>query len=376
MHEHLGALIARAGPIPFDVFVAAALYHPDGGFFAAGSGAGRTRDFLTSPEVGPLFGAVLARALDTWWDELGQPDPFIVIDAGAGAGKLCQSILGAAPACGPALRYLLVEVSEALRAQQAAALALELPAFVLGPALGTEEDGPVLAPGAGPIAASLAELPAGPFTGVVIANELLDNLPFLLLERRARGWDEVRVDRDRAGGFREALVPARPDLATEAERLAPAAPVGGRVPLQHRAHAWLRDALTVLERGRLVVIDYSDLTPALAAHPWQEWIRTYKRGGPGGHVLATPGSQDITCEVALDQLGRMRPTDVHRSQAEFLRAHGIDELVDAARTKWSERAAIGDLEALAARSRVSEAAALTDRAGLGAFHVLEWVVSR
>ena len=56
----------------------------------------------------------------------------------------------------------------------------------------------------------------------------------------------------------------------------------------------------------------------------------------------------------------------------WLRAHGIDELVEEGRAIWRERAAIGDLEAMRARSRVTEADALLDPAGLGAFRVLEW----
>ena len=67
--------IARHGPLPFDAFVEAALYDPDDGFYATRGAAGRRGDFLTCPEVGPLFGAVLARALDAWWDELGTPRP-------------------------------------------------------------------------------------------------------------------------------------------------------------------------------------------------------------------------------------------------------------------------------------------------------------
>ncbi len=84
----------------------------------------------------------------------------------------------------------------------------------------------------------------------------------------------------------------------------------------------------------------------------------------------------MTCEVAVDQLARVRPPDADRSQAEWLGAHGVEELVAAARAMWHERAALGDLAALAARSRVGEAEALRDPAGLGAFRVLEWVVDR
>ncbi len=79
--------------------------------------------------------------------------------------------------------------------------------------------------------------------------------------------------------------------------------------------------------------------------------------------------------MAVDQLVAVRPPSVERSQAEFLRAHGLDELVEDARRRWHERAAIGDLEAMAARSRISEGAALTDPRGLGGFRVLEWRVA-
>jgi SAM-dependent MidA family methyltransferase len=354
--------------------------------------------------VGPLFGAVLARALDHWWDELGRPDPFVVVEAGAGAGTLARTVVAAAGACAAALRYVLVERSEPLRARQAERLALDPPAVALGPPPPDEDDdigghppgpaatsglsirNPDAEPGSwagaaqpptrtpeGPILTSLAELPAQPVRGVVLANELLDNLPFHLLERAGEGWLEVRVGTG-AGGLIEVPVPARPDLATEAERLAPDAPAGARIPLQLEARAWLRDALAVLERGRVVVADYAGATPSLARRPWHEWVRTYRHHARGGHPLEGPGTQDITCEVAIDQLARVRPPAADRSQAEFLAAHGIDALVAEARTRWEAGAAAGALEAVQARSRLSEAAALTDPAGLGAFRVLEWTV--
>ena len=59
-------------------------------------GAGRAgRDFVTSPEVGQLFGALVARALDGWWRDAGAPDPFLVIEAGAGRGRLSSRSQGA-----------------------------------------------------------------------------------------------------------------------------------------------------------------------------------------------------------------------------------------------------------------------------------------
>lgn len=289
-------------------------------------------------------------------------------------GTLARDVLAALPECGPALRYVLVERSSPLRERQAGRLALELPAGVLGPSGPQDDDGWGTAgrPGAGPMATSLPGLPALSFTGVVLANELLDNLPFLLVERRDDGWLEVRVGWG-PGGAEEVLVAARPDLAAEAERLAPGAPEGGRIPLQHGARAWLRQVLAMVERGRVVAVDYADTTASLAARPWLDWLRTYRAHARGGHPLDEPGSQDVTCEVAVDQLARLRPPAADRSQAAFLTAHGIEELVGSARTGWQAGAATGDLAALRHKSRLGEAAALLDPSGLGAFRVLEWL---
>jgi len=358
----------RLGPIPFDEVVDLALYHPEFGFYSRGGGAGRSQDFLTSPEVGPLFGAVLADAFDAWWRELGQPDPYVVVEAGGGPGTLARNVLDAAPTCAPALRYVLVERSEWLRDVQRSKLPMEPARQVLGPAIVTDPDeGPRPAPGVGPLVTALAELPQRPFVGVVFANELLDNLPFDLLERTSMGWSEVRVDDQ----LREALVPAANDLALHAERLAPDTAVGNRIPVQRAAAAWLRSALAVVDRGRIVAIDYASTTPDLARRPWTEWVRTYRGHAPGGYPLENLGEQDVTCEVAIDQLP---VPDARRTQTDFLHAHGLQALVEAARAGWQERAHVGDLEALKQRSRVSEAAALTDPAGLGAFKVLEWKV--
>ncbi len=360
----VGALIAqrarRFGPLRYDEVLDLALYHEEHGFYTTCAGAGRAGgDFLTSPEVGPLFGAVLARALDGWWDELGRPDPYVVVEGGAGSGALAASILAAQPACGPALRYLLVERSPAWRAEHARRLPLEPAGLVLA----TDRDGG--APhdaGAGPLVASLEGLPPGPFDGVVLANELLDNLPFRLLQRAAAGWDEVRVDAD----LHEVLVRAPLD----GDRLAPGAPGGARIPVQERAAAWVRAACDSLRRGRVVAIDYADTTPSMARRPWTDWVRTYRGHQRGGPPLDHLGEQDVTCEVAADQLP---PPSADQSQADFLRAHGIDARAGDARRRWRDRAHVGDLEALTARSTVQEAAALTDPAGLGAFRVLTWV---
>jgi SAM-dependent MidA family methyltransferase len=244
--------------------------------------------------VGPLFGEVVASAIG---------EARTIVEVGSGSGALARSIQRHLDA-----DYVEVEFCDLMPAQ----------------------------------------------ADVVIANELLDNLPFRLFERGPREWFEIYVD-----DGREVLVPAPLEYD---------APVGGRVPLQERAAAWVEAAAAVAPR--VIAIDYCDTTPSMATRPWTEWLRTYRSHGRGGSPYEHVGEQDITCEVAVDQLPR--PTH-NESQAEWLRAHGIDGLVAAARDAWQERAHIGDLEALKHRSRVHEADALTDPTGLGAFRVLEWV---
>src|SRR3954449_1092183 len=148
---HLAQVIHREGPITFDRFMETALYG-EGGFFASGRGAGRAgRDFVTSPEVGPLFGVCIARALDRLEGALVGRDPFLVVEAGAGNGRLAREVLRAAPDCLRALRYVLVERSAALRAEQRGRLPLEPADEALGPFMRrANEDQAVPARAAGP----------------------------------------------------------------------------------------------------------------------------------------------------------------------------------------------------------------------------------
>ena len=370
--------IHRQGPLPFDTWMEAALYDPEGGFFSRGAGAGRAgSDFLTSPEVGSLFGALVARALDGWWHRLGRPDPFLVIEAGAGRGQLARDVLRAGPSCSPALRYVLVERSAALREAQADHLELEPAELVLGPATPPEPDEePVAVPGAGPLVTALGELPAGTIKGIVMANELLDNLPFRIVERAPAGrWLEVRVG-EAGGRFAEVLVPADEELAFLADGLAgdSAVPAGARLPVSTGMAEWLRRCSTMLRRGALILIDYAEPLPALLARGAEGWLRTYRSHGRGGPVLEDPGGQDITADVPLEALRRSAlragfTIVTETTQSDWLRSLGAGELVEEARAAWHARSA-NDLASLAARSRVTEADALLDPAGLGAHRVV------
>ncbi len=334
--EIRAAIIAAGGAITFDAFMDLALYGEHGFYTGPSAGrAGRRGDFLTSPEVGPLFGAVVAAMLDGEWERLGRPDEFTVVDAGAGPGTLARTVLAARPACTDALRYIAVEVSAAQRSEH--------------------PDG----------VESCAELPPGGFDGVVIANELLDNVPFGIAVHDG-GWREAHVA---AAG--ERFVEVLP-VAIDDDVLPSRPAHGARAPLQRAAAAGVDDARGLLRHGSVMAIDYARPgTASLAALPWRDWLRTYRGHVRGDHPLTDPGSQDITADVAIDQLP---PPDAVRTQAQFLQRWGIDDLVDEGRRAWEAAAAAPDLRAMRMRSRVSEAAALLEPTGLGGFTVLEWRV--
>ncbi|MCB0951377.1 MAG: SAM-dependent methyltransferase [Microthrixaceae bacterium] len=363
--EHLGRL-------RFDQFMELALYAPATGFFAVHGGAGRrTGDFMTSPEVGPTFGAVLARHLDELWRRLDRPSPFTVIEGGAGRGALAIAVAAAAPECAPALHWVLVERSAALRDRQGEHL--ELTGLVGLPepgGLGAGSPGE----GGGPWFTSLAAMPepsAASITGAVVANELLDNIPTRLLARTATTWQEVMVALGDDGRLREELSEVPPVVAEAFDEVAPAAVQDARAPWQPGAAKWVVDAIDLVERGEVLVFDYADTTASMAARPQDQWLRTYRSHQRGSSPLESAGRQDITVEVALDQLPE--PDEVC-SQAAWLAANGLDELVARAARRWEERAGVGDLAAMRARSVSTEAAALTDESGLGAFKVLRWAV--
>jgi hypothetical protein len=370
--------IHREGPIPFADFQEAALYHPVDGFFSRG-GAGRSgRDFVTSPEVGSLFGLVMARAVDDAWRRMGEPDPFLVVEVGAGRGRLAADVLRAGPACAAALRYVTVERSGSLREEQRERLPLEPPDEALGPFVADpdDEDAAAPQPGTGPIVTSLEDLPAVGADALVIANELLDNLPVHVVERTDGGWLEVRVDVTDAG-FVEVLVPAAPTVAAEADLLADGAvvPLGARLPVPLAARAWLERVATLVRRGEVLLFDYVDTVSSLAARGPDAWMRTYRGHERGDAPLHAPGSQDITTDVPLEYLRRVAertglPVVEYVHQRDWLAHHGIADLVAEGDAQWREGAARGDLTALAGRSRGVEAAALTDPGGLGAHRVL------
>jgi len=109
LSDELRHRIRTTGPMPFQSYMRLALYHPTDRYYATrvpGHGA----DYRTSPSISPWFGRLIGRVLRRMWDDLGRPDPFWVIEVGAGLGDLAA---GATEAAGPmagALRWRFVEV--------------------------------------------------------------------------------------------------------------------------------------------------------------------------------------------------------------------------------------------------------------------------
>jgi SAM-dependent MidA family methyltransferase len=260
-----------------------------------------------------------------------------------------------------------------LRAAQRDLLRVEPFEDGLGPVVRDDDEAQVPVTGMGPIVTALDDLPAVPLDGVVIANELLDNLPFRIVERRDGRWWEVRVA---ASGtdLVENLVPAAPELAAEAELVVAGAPDGTRVPVPTGLVAWLHSCAGALRSGRLAVVDYAATGDELMARGERGWLRTYREHERGDDPLVAPGEQDITVDVpreflvhAAARVGLRLEHDL--TQTAWLQSLGIDQLVDDARRAWDARAHVGDLEAIRHRSRVTEGAALVDPVGLGAHRV-------
>lgn len=338
----LRAEIDRFGPLPFSRFMERALYDPMGGFYeVAGQAGGRRGDFVTSVETGPLFAAVIGDWLDGIWNAAGQPARFRVAEAAAGVGTLWRGIVKAAPACREALEWLLVERSAALRSTH-----------------DTLPHG----------ATSLADLPDSP-VDVVIANELLDNLVFDIAIMTEHGWKPRLVD-NITGAF--TLVtgdwPNGSRAAEIASALPAEAPLGAELPVALGAAAWIKRAQAIADR--VLALDYAADTVELLERGIDGWLRAYVGHERLRTPIEHPGVCDITHDVPIDQLP---PPTSTWSQAEWLDAQGIAQRVEMARKTWQERAHIGDLKAMFARSAVTEADALTDPNGLGGFVVMEWV---
>ena len=323
-----------------------ALYDPDGGYFATGPLHSHEQgDFLTSPEVSSEFGAVLAQHVEREYDRLGRPDDFMVLEAGAGSGSLLEALLGEVSFTP---RVVAVEASRAARK----AIGARLPQVEVVPP---------------------DRLP-GPLRGVVIANELMDNLPMALAVRAGDGWMERWVALD---GVELMLVEAeaRREVVAWLDNHAAATPGGGIVECQLEAAAWLADVIGRLAAGSVLVIDYGDTSDGLLARRAEGTLRTYSSHHLGPHPLDEPGATDLTADVNFSALLEVARANGAESellrQREFLGGLGLDARLRRLRAEELELARRGDpVERLRVRSRVKEVEALLHPRGLGDFLVL------
>jgi SAM-dependent MidA family methyltransferase len=351
------AEIARRGPIPFVDFMALALGHAEGGYYTAAT-ARPTRggDFLTAPELHPVFGAALARQVAEAWERVGRPARFQLIEYGAGAGTLALAILAGLRDDGSPLADALVYAPVELNRHRLAELAARAAAARL----------PLVDP---------AELDDDPVAGVVVANEFLDALPVQLLEVRG-GWArEVRVTVEADGSFGETLEePADPALRNRLERLARegiALVEGQRLEVRPAVEAWARAVGRRLAAGLVIAIDYgapaADLYGARRRAGTLMTYRGHAAEGDPGAPYRDVGERDITAHVDTTALGAALADagfDLlgETSQAELLVGCGLEDLVQR-RQAGAARAS----EALELRSAVLR---LLDPRHLGGFRAV------
>ena len=326
--------------MPFEEFMQLALYDPDGGFFTTGKlRSERGGDFLTSPEVSALFGETLARFVEQERKRIGQP--FEVVEVAAGSGSLI----------GPLTRVVDIEtwVVEASPAARAALGVLLDPDRVR------------------------SDLPDR-IRGVVIANELIDNLPMALAQRAQGGWRERWVGVD-GEGLAMIDAPTRPEVLEWLAAFAGEVPDGGWVEVQLAAGAWLRDVLHRLEAGAVLVFDYGDTAENLIPRRQDGTLRTYRAHHLGPHPLDEPGETDITADVNFTALVAVAEeagaeVELHR-QDDFLTELGLGDRLSELRHSELEAARSGDeMEQLRLRTLKTEAETLLHPRGLGDFRVL------
>jgi len=326
--ELLAARIRERGPISFAEYMEACLYHPEHGYYTRPQSQ-PAADYYTSPDVHPIFARLIARQLAEMWECCGQPEPFLVVEAGAGAGRLAADLLDFAahtlPAFYAALHYSAVEISAARR--EAASRRL----------------GRHLATGRAALAATLPEqIPAG----CILANELFDAMPVhrLVVERGELreiygGWDGAR--------FIEQTGPlSTPELREYFAMQNIALREGQQAEANLAACRWIEDAGRRLGCGFLLTIDYGH--PAAELYDERHLRGTllaYRRHRATEDFYAAPGEQDLTAHVnftALEQCGRRAglETTGFVSQARFLlalgRAHGFADLYEPGQTELDQ----------------------------------------
>ena len=274
--------IRASGPMPFARFMELALYDPDAGYYrSADARPGRAGDFLTAPELHPIFGEMLARAVEETWHVLGEPYPFVVQEHGAGEGALAIPLLRELPG---AIRYSPVEVDprrlERLRD-------------------GLSRHG---------LVDRVIELEADAgFDGVVIANEVLDALPVHRVRRRGDGLRELAVAVGADGAFVEVEIePTTPALTERLKAEGIDLVDGQTAEVALAVDDWVTTAVRPLRRGLALFIDYG--APAAELYdPVRRrhgTLRGFVRHQSSDDPYRFVGRQDLTAHVDVTAVQR------------------------------------------------------------------------
>ena len=310
------AIGARGGWISFEEYLRVVLYAPGLGYYSAGSvKLGRQGDFVTAPELSALFGRALARQCGEVLRSIGGD----VLELGAGSGALAAVLLPSLQAI-DALpeHYLILETSADLAARQRERLAQ------LAPALRAR-------------VRWLDRLPASPLTGVALANEVADALPFRRFAVGAGGFIERGVALSASGALTLSDRPADAALVAELERIVPPGlPPHYESELCPLLDGWIASLAASLARGVILLTDYG-LPRREYYHPQRAHgtLRCYFRHRAHEDALLHPGLQDISAWVDFTRLaeaGTEAGLDVAGfcTQAAFLLANDIEADVAAA----------------------------------------------
>jgi SAM-dependent MidA family methyltransferase len=302
--------IARTGWMPFSRYMECALYAPGLGYY---SGAlqkfGHDGDFVTAPELTPLFGRSLARQLA----ELMALSAPHLIEAGAGSGRLAADLLAELDRLGAAPQsYRILELSADLRARQQALIAAELPH----------------------LSARVSWLDSLPdaFDGVVIGNEVLDAMPVERLRNAAGRIEQAGLALDPSGQPALDWRPAPAALADEARALG--FTNGYDSEINFAARAWVAEWARRIGRGALLLIDYG-FPQAEYYHPDRRsgTLMCHYRHHAHTDALWMPGLNDLTAHVDFTAVAQAAfdagmSLAGYTSQANFLLNCGVLELLD------------------------------------------------
>ena len=310
--DHLRSLIdSQGGWISFATYMAEALYTPGLGYYSGGAHKfGPGGDFITAPELTPLFGQALASQVQQIMD-LSAPQ---VIEAGAGTGLLAADLLlelerrGALPE-----RYAILEVSGEPRERQFDTLAAKVPH----------------------LASRVHWLDGLPerFSGALVANEVLDVMPVHLIAWRPEGIFERGVALGDEGNFVWADQPATGKVAEAAAALGLALPEEGEYvsELNLAGRAWVAEWAARLDQGAMLLVDYGYpraeyYLPSRSTGTLLCYFRHHAHGDP----FLWPGLNDITAFVdftAIAEAGFDAGLDVlgYTDQANLLFNCGVLE---------------------------------------------------